>query len=168
MTELFPQAREIVLVRDPRDMLASILAFSRKRGRQLFGRAAFETDEEYVRSRFFRNWIRGLLHDYERRSSTSYLLRYEDLIRTPEETLESLLAYLGVAAEGAIIDEMLEYRDVASTPSQQVHQTSANASASIGRWRQDLDKSLHVAFEEALGDVLYDLGYKEEAAPRAS
>ena len=48
MWELYPDARELILVRDPRDMLASILAFNRRRGFDAFGREDVGTDQEYV------------------------------------------------------------------------------------------------------------------------
>ena len=38
MRQLYPRAREIFLVRDPRDTLASMLAFNARRGFVDFGR----------------------------------------------------------------------------------------------------------------------------------
>ena len=46
--EMCPGAREIFLVRDPRDMIRSSLAFNDKRGRLAFGRQDVDTDLEYV------------------------------------------------------------------------------------------------------------------------
>ena len=46
--ELYPNAREIVLVRDFRDMLCSMLAFNAKRGIQGFGRQRADSDSEFV------------------------------------------------------------------------------------------------------------------------
>ncbi len=47
--ELYPQAKEIFLVRDFRDMVCSILAFDRKRGYPGFGRPEGKSDTDYVR-----------------------------------------------------------------------------------------------------------------------
>ena len=48
MRLLYPQAREIFLVRDPRDILASVLAFNARHGFADFGRERVETDEQLV------------------------------------------------------------------------------------------------------------------------
>ena len=48
LAELYPDSREVFLVRDFRDMVSSILAFNAKRGARGFGRAAAETDAGYV------------------------------------------------------------------------------------------------------------------------
>ncbi len=61
ISEVYPSAREIVLVRDPRDMVASILAFNQRRDQALFGREAWDSDEEYIRSGYLGDQIRGLL-----------------------------------------------------------------------------------------------------------
>ncbi|MGO9286857.1 MAG: hypothetical protein ACLP75_28860 [Mycobacterium sp.] len=48
MRLLYPRAREIFLVRDPRDRVASALAFNARRGFDGLGRELVETDEQYV------------------------------------------------------------------------------------------------------------------------
>src|SRR5262249_9776644 len=50
LSELYPEAREIILVRDFRDLLCSVLAFNEKRGYQAFGRERRESDADYVRT----------------------------------------------------------------------------------------------------------------------
>ena len=50
LAELYPGAREVILVRDFRDMLCSVIAFNRKRGWDAFGRSEGGDDAEYVRT----------------------------------------------------------------------------------------------------------------------
>ncbi len=46
--EVYPRAQEVILVRDFRDMVASILAYNAKRGYTAFGREHVDNDEEYI------------------------------------------------------------------------------------------------------------------------
>ena len=48
MWELYPRAREVILVRDFRDMVASMFAYNAKRGREGFRRDRFDDDAQYV------------------------------------------------------------------------------------------------------------------------
>jgi hypothetical protein len=157
LPELYPGAREIILVRDFRDMVASMLAYNEQRGFQFFGRNSVVSDEEYIAA-YGRAAVR-LLQAANERSDTSYLLKYEDLIRRPEETLKAVLAYLGLSAEPDVIDRMLRDAESVASTDQDLHRTSTDAEASIGRWRRDLEPSLQAACEDAFGETLASLGY---------
>ena len=93
MRELYPGAREIVLVRDFRDMVASVFAFNRKRGFQGFGRARTADDVEYVAT-IVADSVEMLAEAWRARSGDAFLLRYEDLVQAPDETVRSLLEHL--------------------------------------------------------------------------
>ena len=95
--EIYPGAKEIFLIRDFRDMAASQLAYSAKRGYPFFGRDAVPTDEHHIRK--LRGTAELMLRRWSERSHCAYLLKYEDLVRKPHDTLASLLAYVGVATD---------------------------------------------------------------------
>ena len=94
MWELYPDAREVVLVRDFRDMLCSILAFNAKRGVQGFGRDRAASDAEFVDE--MGKPADALARSWEQRASRAHLIRYEDLVSRPAETVEGLLDYAGL------------------------------------------------------------------------
>jgi hypothetical protein len=154
LRELYPGAKELFLVRDFRDMVSSILAFNQKRGAQGFGRAGAASDADYVAS--LGGWARGLVRAWERRGAGAHLVRYEDLVTDPERTLAGVHEYLAVdaSAAGAMVarlaEEMPELRD---------HRTSDGASASLGRWREDLGPDLAAACEATFGEALAAFGY---------
>ena len=157
MWELCPTAREIVLVRDPRDMICSSLAFNAKRGRIAFGRQDVDTDLEYVahRASMARPWV---IEPWRDRKDRVHLVRYEELVARPHDTLRGIFAYLGTDASAAVIGQLVD----AVTASDEVlerHGTSGSALASVGRWRHDLAPELADACEREFVDYMRLFGY---------
>jgi hypothetical protein len=163
--ELYPAAREVIVVRDFRDVLCSILAFNSKRGFDSFGRQRAETDQQFVT--FFGERVDDLLEAWRRRRGNAHLLRYEDLVLHPAETLDRLLAYLGLERGEKTITSMLGTL-AQTSPRMEMHRTTPEAEASIGRWRRDLDPDLQRASEETFRPALEEFGYLSEAAPAAA
>ena len=156
LAELYPDSREVFLVRDFRDMVSSILSFNAKRGAAGFGRAGSGSDADYVSS--LGGWATGLVRAWERRRDSAHLVRYEDLVLDQERTVAGILDYLGidsgtqtVAALRARMDEEL--------PELADHATSDGPEASVGRWRQDLGPDLVEHCERALAPALATFGY---------
>jgi hypothetical protein len=154
--EIYPNAREIFLVRDFRDMAASMLAYGKKRGYQFFGRDKYSSDEDYLRG--LRSDAQVLLDQWNERPSSACLLKYEDLIRTPVEALTSVLSYIGVQSDRGVVKKMIQDASQVRVPKQDVHRTSPGGEESIGRW-QSLEEPLRKASDEAFGDILDAFGY---------
>jgi hypothetical protein len=49
-----------------------------------------------------------------------------------------------------------------------LHQTSASAEESIGRWQRDLSDSVQEACQDAFGELLAELGYGTEVSEMGS
>lgn len=154
---LYSGAREVFLVRDFRDMICSIIAYNAKRNRQSFGRETVSSDEEFVES--IRVYALNLLRGYRTWSEAVHLLRYEDLLLRPIETLTSLLEYLDLQSTPSIAEGMIE-RASNETPGMRQHRTSPDLDRSIGRWRRDLSPPLQATCQKVLGEVLEEFGYK--------
>src|SRR4029453_17528223 len=92
--ELYPNGRELFLVRDFRDMVCSVFAYNRKRGVTGFGRARADSDVDYVEGPG--GGGDSLARAWERRRDRAPLVRYEELVLDPERALTGLLEYLGV------------------------------------------------------------------------
>lgn len=157
--ELYPRAREIVLIRDFRDMVCSILATNTKRGAQDFGRAHFATDEAYVQA-LGRN-AHALFECWRQRSSLARLVRYEDLVLQPLKTVREIFRYLNLDATDASLAFVLKQASV-DTPELAQHRTSSDVRSSVGRWKHDLPVALQAACQDAFGTVLTDCGYAHE------
>ena len=157
LSELYPGGKEIILVRDFRDMACSILSYNKKRGFASFGREHASSDAQFIRQ--LRDSAVRTLEHWRARGKAAHLLRYEDLILRPEATLREVLGYLGLDASEGTVRSTLERAHALDSSLQTVHQTSKNPAASIGRWRNDLDDPLKAACNEAFGDVLEHFGY---------
>ncbi|HEX5593777.1 MAG TPA: sulfotransferase [Solirubrobacterales bacterium] len=160
LAELYPGAREMILVRDFRDMLCSIIAFNRKRGWEAFGRADAADDAEYVQTTVA-NSARRLLRRLRERGDDAHLVRYEDLIREPAETLGGMMGFLGLDAGE---DQVASVLAAAESQSLEEHRTTSKVSESIGRWRRDLSPELAQVCAEVLDPVLTEFGYEPTLA----
>jgi len=157
--ELYPDAREVVLVRDPRDVLTSILAATRKRAaRPLPADPAAWVGEEFTRR------ILIVLESWHRRRDRAHLVRYEDLMRRPQETLAGVAGYLGLEGGDGGVEEMIGSAG-RRLPGMDEHRTSADSASSIGRWRRDLEPELVEACERAVAPALEAWGYEGESSP---
>lgn len=155
--ELYPRAKEVFLVRDFRDVVASMLAFNAKHGRRVFGPDHIRSDEEFAR--FLRtSTVRNLARSWPKRRDRAHLVRYEDLIGRPTETLGGVLAYLELEHDEGTVVGMVE-RASAENPEMRRHLTSQDVSTSVGRWRQSLTPSVQAVCNEVFADVLQEFGY---------
>lgn len=153
---LFPGLRLVLLLRDPRDVLASILAFNRKRGYPAFGREPVRDDVEFAES--FAKSV-GQLADFKRLVPEAVILRYEELIRTPKQALASVFRSLGSPLDderlGLVMAEMLEDGDGFMAR----HRTTPIAADSIGRWEHDLQPEIKEICRHAMRPALEALEY---------
>jgi hypothetical protein len=158
LREIYADSKEIVMVRDFRDMLCSGLSFNARRGFSATG-AAVEADEEYIRGDFA-DEVRSIVDYWRQRSENVCLLKYEDLAERTAETLAALLEYIGVDSSPRVVAQMLEDARNTEPDWEPAHRTTQTLAESVGRWSRDLDPSLQHACVEALGDALAVFGYE--------
>jgi hypothetical protein len=156
MRELYPRARELFLVRDFRDMIASMVAYNARKGFGDFGRAAAASDAAWLTD--LRRGVLALRDNWRERGEAESLVRYEDLVRDPEKALPSLLTFLGLDATPETVGLLISAA-APDVPELQGHGTARSPEASIGRWRQDLPPELLPVVEETFADLLADFGY---------
>jgi hypothetical protein len=155
LSEIYPKAREILLVRDFRDYFCSVRSW---RWGWEESRSRYSSDEEWVRGSLARQ--ARALSVYRRDRPEALVLRYEDLVTRPGETLESIFAHLEVEDSPGMVRSVIERTEEKSDQAIALgHQTSGGPAESIGRWKRDLEPSLQKACEEAFGPVLAEFGY---------
>ena len=153
---VYQSTKEIILIRDCRDMYCSSQAFNKKRGYASFGRERVKTNEEWVEI-LQRSYSR-IIEGWRSRKGEVCLVRYEDLIMHPRDTLAKILAYLAVPHDARAIEKMIKAASK-DTPEMKQHRTSGNPKDSIGRWRKQMDPETRRLFEAAFGDLLEEIGY---------
>jgi len=135
---MFGGIKEIVLVRDPRDLVCSYRAFWKR------------TPAEAV------SLIRAQFNDLVERVSAgdpdTLLVRYEDLVLDPRGTLGGIYTFLGLEHGAAEQDE-------AEAATFRKHGTSGSPEESIGRWRQELSAEEIAECATTFGAVLPVFGY---------
>jgi hypothetical protein len=149
-TEL-PPLRLLVLLRDPRDTYASLLAFREATKAELGQRQAAD-EADYFRRFIDRQrdrlrWIAGLEEGQD-----ATIVRYEELVRDLPRVAGRLSAWLGVVLDA---DSVMRDKRVGW-----VHRTAESPAASIGRWRSDLPADVADAIGADLGPELEPLGFE--------
>jgi sulfotransferase family protein len=155
--ELYPGAREIFLVRDFRDMIASMRAYNERKGWGDFGRERAGTDDAWLEE--LKAGVTNLRQGWNDRRAGSALVRYEELLADPTATLTALFAALDLDATPATVAGVVA-RASAPAPELAGHGTSDSAAASVGRWRRDLDEPAQATAQAAFADLLLSFGYE--------
>ncbi|MCC7023437.1 MAG: sulfotransferase [Thermomicrobiales bacterium] len=159
MRELYPASRELFLVRDFRDMVASMRAYNARKGFGDFGRERAASDEAWLAD--LRRGIEALRDAWRERGTPASLVRYEALVHEPEAALPPLLDALGLDASPAIVARMIG-AVAPGAPELRGHGTTASPEASIGRWRRDLPDELRDLMQQQFAEVLGEFGYAME------
>jgi len=130
------------IVRNPFDALASL----KEIGFHKAVPAAF-VDKVHLLKNFLDE---GTLHT-EQHPETSLTLCYEDIVRKPEATLESLFSWLGETFEPEVLERFSLPERGEGIEDPKVKMTQNVHDHSIGRWRQDLTPEEINAIRSILG-----------------
>jgi hypothetical protein len=157
MWELYPDAREVFVVRDFRDMACSMKAFDEKRGFRAFGRQDVSDDEHHIVDQLTPR-VSSLQKGWARRAERAHLVRYEDLVADPRATVKAMVAYLEIDSSERVVETVTRAM-TETTPGMEAHRTTPDAQASIGRWQRELSPELQRLCESAFGPALEEFGY---------
>lgn len=145
LQRLFPELRFVHIVRDGRDVVASILA----RGFWpidwgLLDGAGASAPNEVTADAAARYWARAMRRGREELerlpAGSCVVVRLEDLVADTAGTLAEVCDFLGEPFDDALLDGRIR-------------------SDSIGRWRRDLDRAQADVVERIAGDELRRAGY---------
>jgi hypothetical protein len=157
LQNVFPDSKEIFLVRDFRDMACSSLAFNNKRGFAGFGRELVDSDEKFFPE--LKGFVEMLRDHYTARRKRAHLVRYEELIRQTPETFRKILEYLEVESSESTINAIIQ-RATTDTPTFVEHRTTSSVEESIGRWHSDFPPALQRLCRDSFDKLLPEFGYR--------
>lgn len=155
LPELYPGAREVILTRDFRDVFSSMRSF---KGASLPRRHLAKDDADYVKNQL-KEYVVGLYRMWKARKDTAFLLRYEDLVQRPVETLSRFFLHVGVDSNPHVVEQILTSAKTVRLDRQSRHKTSRDALSSIGRWVVDLEPAVKEAFQEEYDEIFEEFGY---------
>lgn len=137
--------RCIHIVRDVRDVLASLLA-----------RGWSDGLERY----FARQWAQANLYLADMAPPTQYLrLRYEDLVRDPQAELERACNFLGIVFDVGMLDPAARRHARYEAAPQHARLALPVDATAVGAFRRSLDPALADACLEQAGDAMRAFGY---------
>ncbi|MDH5506293.1 MAG: sulfotransferase [Anaerolineae bacterium] len=143
----WPQARCIHMVRDPRD---NFVSYRRKH-------------PDWSAEFFARNWRSSLLAGFANQvkygASQYLLLRYEDLVQSPEPTLQQIIKFLGIK-----FDKILKTPTRAGIPwqgnSMFAQEFEVISAAPVGRWKSTLTSQEAAVIEWIARQAMVELQYE--------
>ncbi len=166
---LFPRSRMILMIRDGRDILDSLIDANSSGGwltRTGLGRGGFESASErleWVRESC-RTWaarINVCVDAYERHDPDLRLrVRYEDLLAETPTVLGDVAAWLGLSHDPARIGEIADHHAFEAVPDQKKGPGKRRRAATPGRWRESLTPREQEIAREIMGPRLAELGYE--------
>lgn len=146
------------LVRDPRDIVTSVLAFDAKRGYYGFGRREHQPEDEYVAQ--LATQMKLNINRMSRRAADHdhMWVRYEDLVTNRDSAVKRLSEWLDI--------ELDADAGRPDGPDYLRHSTTSTPNASVGNWREQLSHAHVVSIENVLAEEMSKLGYRPSHAER--
>lgn len=157
---MFPQSPMIHVIRDGRDVITSLLTMDWVDPN---GNPVPYTRDIKLAAKYWHDTVRTGLNyrNYSDSNRESYFqLKYEDLVESPEETLQRLFHFIDEPWEEEVLSFHTKRRNLANESSaDQVNKKLYNSS--IGRWKRDLSLEQIDIVKPIIGDLLIELNYAE-------
>ena len=169
--ELYPKSKEVVLVRDFRDVACSMREFDAGRPGQfdpMYGGSRNEDVPPQLLVEAF-----AMQNTWRTRGDHAHLVRYEDMVARPAETLTALLDYVEIDSSQQTVERVLSQaaQDLPQLPGStadpdlvETHRTIADPKDTIGRWRLNGGDARENIYWDAFGEVLEGFGYTKSGS----
>ena len=144
LREVFPSARFIHVVRNPRDNVHS------------FSRVPFDANDTATLAYRWNHYNKAILRASRCFPASFLRVRYEDLVESPEAELGRLCRFLGVQ----FVPEMLVGRLATPAPSWHPHRNKPVLESLAGFWRHEMSPKDVELVDRICGPLARELGYE--------
>ena len=158
LRRLFPQSPLIAIIRDGRDVVASLLSMDWRDARS--GQPMDIVRDAGAAARL---WVASIEAGEAMRSDPNYFeLRYESLVRHPRDMISGLFAFLG--QDQTAIEAALDHSRGFDASGGEQESSAARVAqpidvSAVGRWQTDLDQLQRNIVMSVAGPTLKRLGY---------
>lgn len=165
LMEAFPESRMILLVRDPRDMVASALDAYKQGGwafththedGQEEAALATEQPDAFVKMKAgkYLQHVEKAKQAYEAHEGHKILVRYEDLLFDTLGTMRSVYSALGIRANQGDLTRAVEEHAWESIPEGEKGPGRFYRKAKPGGWKEELTEEQTASIEEITGPLI--------------
>jgi hypothetical protein len=159
LMEALPESRMILLLRDPRDVVASVLDAATEGGwlyESREGRTGAGRTNSFVRERanVYRRGVEGAWWAYDAHNGPKVLVRYEDLRAETLGEMRRIYSVLGIPAEEGDLEKAVEKHSWQNVPEREKGRGKFYRRGTAGGWREDLTPKQVEVVEKATASLL--------------
>lgn len=155
IADVFPEARLIHLLRDGRDVAASLVAAQKGWAR------SWAPDNVGDAARCWKEHVE--LARQARRTGLPFLeVRYEDLLASPAESLLSLFDFMGIGGDSDTAESIAHEFSFQREKERGTEPPGFHRSGTVGSWMGDWTAFQRADFDRVAGPLLVQLGYEAD------